>query len=90
LDFLRPHHKEQIPITPSMRPPVRVIDDLPDSRQLDVPRLMTQAQTVWGPGFVDVELHLTDGRVLVGELERAPMSVVTIDLAALPEWLWFT
>lgn len=88
---LQGHHGVTILPTASTGPPVRVIDDLPANRQIDVPRLLAAAQTTFpGAQYIDVELHLEDGRVLAGELECAPKGVVAVDPAAPPAWLRFT
>jgi len=90
LAALQRHHDAPIPSHASNRPPVRVIDDLPESGQIDVPYLLGEVhRTFPGAQYVDLELQLADGRRLVGELESAPQGIVTVDLAAPPDWLSF-
>jgi hypothetical protein len=67
---------------------VKVIDVLRENGELDVSRLLAAAQKTFpGAKYIDVELHLQDRRILVGELESAPQGIVTVDMAALPDWL---
>lgn len=87
---LQRHHGVAILSNASNSPPVRVIDDLPASGQIDVPYLLGEARERFpGAQYVDLELQLTDGRSLVGELESAPQGVVTVDSTAPPDWLSF-
>jgi hypothetical protein len=88
LAALQRHHGVAMPSNASNKPPVRVIDDLPESGQIDVPHLLSKARTTfqWAQ-YVDVKLELEDGRRLVGELESAPQGIVTVDPAAPPDWL---
>jgi len=88
LAALQRHHEVAMPSNASNRPPVRVIDDLPESGQIDVPHLLSEARTTFPDAqYVDVKLELEDGRRLVGELESAPQGIVTVDPAAPPDWL---
>jgi len=90
LAALQRHHEVAMPSNASNRPPVRVIDDLPESGQIDVPHLLSEARTTFPDAqYVDVKLELEDGRRLVGELESAPQGIVTVDPAAPPGWLSF-
>jgi hypothetical protein len=89
LAALHKHHGVNIAAQVDSRPPIRVIIDIPQSRQLDTKALLTQIQRNFRAQYIDLELHLLDGRVLVGELDAAPKEVVTIDPAALPPWLQF-
>jgi hypothetical protein len=87
---LQRHHGVAIPSNASDRPPVRVIDDLPASGDIDVPGLLGKAQARFpGAQYVDLELLLPDGRCLVGELESAPQETITVDPAGPPDWLSF-
>jgi hypothetical protein len=91
LAVLQRHHGIVSRGSPAKQPPVRVIDNLPPTREVDVPYLLSEVQKSFpGAHYVDVELHLADGRVLAGELESAPRAVVKIDLNALPNWLHFS
>lgn len=88
---LHPHHGVSVQGPAVSRPPIRLIDNFPMNRQLDVPRLMNQAHTTFpGVTFVDILLHLPDGRTLVGELDSAPNHSVTLDIENLPGWLRFS
>jgi hypothetical protein len=90
LAILRQHHGVASLGTPAIRPPVQVIENLPGSKEVDVPYLLGEARRTFpGAQYVDVELHLADNRILAGELEDAPPAVVKVDLAALPPWLHF-
>lgn len=87
---LRYHHGVAVTSNASNRPPVRAIDDLPASGQIDVPHLLAEARARFpGAQYVDLELQLVDGRSLVGELESAPQEIVTVDPATPPNWLSF-
>lgn len=87
---LQRHHGVAIHSTVSSSPPVRVIDELPASGQIDVPYLLGEAQAHFKDAqYVDLELQLVDGRSLVGELESAPQRIVNVDPAAPPDWLSF-
>ena len=88
---LQRHHGIAILSDASNRPPVRVIDDLPTSGQIDVPHLLGEARARFpGAQYVDLKLQLADGRSLAGELKSAPQKVVTVDPAAPPGWLSYT
>jgi hypothetical protein len=90
LAALQRHHEVAMTSNASNRPPVRVIDDLPESGQINVPHLLSEARTTFPDAqYVDVKLELEDGRRLVGELESAPQGIVTVDPAAPPDWLSF-
>jgi len=70
--------------------PVKVIADLPLDRRVDIGLLMREVRKAFSwAQYVDVELYVGDGRILVGELEGVPQSIVQVDLAALPPWLDF-
>ena len=70
--------------------PVRVVTDLAADNSLDIPTVMAVAKrTFSGAHYVDVEIHLGDGRLLVGELESAPQTSVSIDPKSPPSWLRF-
>lgn len=87
---LQRHHGVAIASNASDRPPVRLIDDLPASGQIDVPYLLEEARARFpGAQYVDLELRLEDGRSLVGELESAPHERVAVDPATPPDWLSF-
>lgn len=87
---LQRHHGVAVPSNASGRPPVRVIDDLPANGQVDVPTLLKEARARFpGAQYVDLELHLEDGRSLAGELESAPQKQVIVDPASPPDWLSF-
>lgn len=87
---LQRHHEVTMPMNASNKPPVRVIDELPESGEINVPHLLREARAKFpGAHYVDVRLELADGRCLVGELESAPQEIVTIDPAAPPNWLSF-
>jgi len=88
LAVLQRHHGVAMSSPAANRPPVRVIDDLPPSGQIDVPDLLSQARITFPDAqYVDLELQLGNGRRLVGELESAPQGIVTVDPAAPPDWL---
>ena len=90
LKTLRPLHGITVAAAGHGGEPVKIIVDFPADRRVDVPSLLAKALATYpGRSYVDVEVHLSDGRVLVGELEHAPQTVVTIDPAALPAWLTF-
>jgi hypothetical protein len=87
---LQRHHGVNVQAASVSRPPVRLIDNFPTNGQLDVPALLNQARTTFpGATYVDVLLHLDDGRTLLGELDSAPIQTETLDIAALPPWLRF-
>lgn len=87
---LQGHHGVNVQATSASRPPVRVIDSFPSNGQLDIPTLMNRACTTFpGVTYVDILLHLVDGRTLLGELDSAPYAVVSVDINALPSWLQF-
>ncbi len=87
---LQRHHGVAVHSNASNRPPVRVIDALPATSSIDVPKLLEEARARFpGVQYVDLELRLADGRSLVGELESAPQEMVTIDPASPPDWLSF-
>jgi hypothetical protein len=84
------HHGVAVPSNASNRPPVRVIDALPASGQIDVSYLLREARARFpGAQYLDLELKLVDGRSLIGELESAPQGIVTVDSVAPPDWLSF-
>jgi hypothetical protein len=90
LKRLRPVHGSTVAAAGHGGEPVKVIADFPADQRVDVSSLLARPLATFpGRSYVDVELHLSDGRVLVGELEHAPQTVVTIDPAALPAWLTF-
>ena len=69
---------------------MRVIDNLPANGEINVTYLLGKAQTTFtGAQYVDLELHLTDGRILIGELESTPKGFITVDPASPPDWLRF-
>jgi hypothetical protein len=85
------HHN--IPIAGSTQAvaPVRLTDDFPHDRRINVPDIMARARSTFPAAqYVDLELELSDGRTLVVELEQAPSEVMTVDLGALPSWMHFT
>jgi hypothetical protein len=87
---LQRHHGGTIPSTATTKPPVRVIDNLPANGEINVTYLLGKAQTTFtGAQYVDLELHLTDGRILIGELESTPKGFITVDPASPPDWLRF-
>lgn len=86
LTELWPHHGVHMTGPASATVPVTVIADLPGDHRLDTNALRHAARSVWPWAvFVDVELHVDDGRILLGEIEDAPTT--TLDLGALPDWL---
>jgi len=90
LAIVQRHHGVAIASKTVARPPVRVIDTFPDNSIIDVAKYMSRGQASFpGAQFVDIELHIADGRVLVGELDVAPQQAVSVDLANLPTWLRF-
>lgn len=88
--ILQRHHGVKIQTVAVSRPPVCLIASFPKDGQLDVPALINQARNTFpGVSYVDVLLHLDDGRTLSGELESAPNEIVSLELSALPTWLRF-
>jgi hypothetical protein len=90
LAALRRHHGLVITSKTAARPPVRVIDSFPSGGIIDVPWYLSAGQATFpGAHFVDIELHLLDGRVLAGELDTAPQDKISVNLGNLPSWLRF-
>jgi hypothetical protein len=87
LQELVAHHGQVNLGTGAQRPPVRVVASL-EGGAIDVPALMERATRVFpGAVYVDLELHLEDGRVARAELESAPQTKVPVDPRSLPSWL---
>lgn len=90
LCLLYPHHRTNIVLPSTYHMPVTVIDDFPTTPQLEIPQFKARIrQTFPAEHYIDLELHLTDGRVLVAELDQAPNEVIRVDLNRLPAWLRF-
>jgi hypothetical protein len=88
LAVLHAHHGVPITVSVGTRPPVRVIDCFPANGDVDVPGLLASARhTFPGAHFVDAELHLAGGLILLAELDAAPAAVAHVDPQNLPPWI---
>jgi len=68
--------------------PLRVADDFPGDSRVDVPSYWDKIKrTHPNRSHVDLELTLSDQRVVIAELEQAPRQVIAVDLNALPPWM---
>lgn len=91
LDALKRHHGSTTLPSAGQLPPVRLVGKFPDDGRIDVPRLLALAKKNFpGVTYVDLELTLTDGRILAGELDTAPRSVLIIDPGSPPSWFKFS
>jgi hypothetical protein len=90
LAVLGRHHATKIQVPSTYRLPVKVVDEFPVDDTIDVPSLKERIrQTFPEDHYIDVELHLSNGRVLIGELDRAPDELAHLNLENLPPWLKF-
>jgi hypothetical protein len=90
LSRLQRHHSTNIVVPAAYCLPIKVVDDFPVDHTINVPTLKKRIrQTFPEVYYIDLELNLPDGRVLIGELEQAPEEVVSVHLERLPPWLKF-
>jgi len=67
---------------------ITIVQVSPDETgSLDLPAVNAAARQHVPAPFYDLEVHLPDGRVMVGRLENAPNDRITIDPASPPAWL---
>lgn len=88
LSTLQRLHGTSVHVPAQYHVPSKVVADLPGNARIDVPALKARVRQVFpADHYFDLELHLTDGRILYGELEQAPDELVSVDLDNLPFWL---
>jgi hypothetical protein len=83
-------HGNTVYVPPQYHVPSRVVDNFPADGRIDVLALKARVREVFPTDYyIDLELHVSDGRILNGELEQAPDELVSVDLGNFPFWLRF-